>query len=115
MPLEGNVTAKFCSADSVNGKVVLTHIDNKKLDQTVNIPAAKVDEGGYLYKSTPSTKKIVVSDDMVEDVKKVNAVIFTYKIKVPKESVDGVFLTSSCGMSAKVYSHLKANISNKEK
>lgn len=115
LPLEGNVTAKFCSADSVNGKVVLTHIDNKKLDQTVNIPAAKVDEGGYLYKSTPSTKKIVVSDDMVEDVKKVNAVIFTYKIKVPKESVDGVFLTSSCGMSAKVYSHLKANISNKEK
>lgn len=114
LPLEGTVTAKFCKADSVNGNVVLTHLDNKKLDQTVNIPAAKV-ENGYVSKSTPSKKKIVVSDDMVEDIKKINAVDFTYRIKVPKGSVDGVFLTKDCGMKAKVYSHLKANISNKEK
>ncbi|MBO4736040.1 MAG: hypothetical protein J5614_06555, partial [Paludibacteraceae bacterium] len=114
LPLEGTVTAKFCKADSVNGKVVLTHIDNKKLDQTVNIPAAKV-ENGYVSKSTPSKKKIVVSDDMVDDIKKINAVDFTYRIKVPKGSVNGVFLTTDCGMVAKVYSHLKANISNKEK
>ena len=114
LPLEGTVTAKFCKADSVNGKVVLTHIDNMKLDQTVNIPAAQV-ENGYVVKSTPSKKKIVVSDDMIEDIKKINAVDFTYKIKVPKGSVDGVFLTKNCGMTAKIYSHLKANISNKEK
>ena len=114
LPLEGTVTAKFCKADSVNGKLVLTPLNNKKLDQTVNIPAAQV-ENGYVSKSTPSKKKIVVSDDMVEDIKKINAIDFTYKIKVPKGSVDGVFLTTACGMTAKVYSHLKANISNKEK
>lgn len=114
LPLEGTVTAKFCKADSVNGKVVLTHLENMKLDQTVNIPAAKV-ENGYVVKSTPSKKKIVVSDDMIEDIKKINAVDFTYKIKVPKGSVDGVYLSKNCGMTAKVYSHLKANISNKEK
>lgn len=115
LPLEGTVTAKFCRADSVNGKVVLTHIENTKLDQTVKIPAAQIDADGCITKATPSKKKIVVSDDMVEDIKKINAVDFTYKIKVPKGAVDGVVLTKDCGMSAKVYSHLKANISNKEK
>lgn len=115
LPLEGVVTAKFCKADSVNGKVVLTHIENKKLDQTVNIPAAQIDVNGYVTKATPSKKKIKITDDMVDDIKKINAVDFTYRIKVPKGSVNGVVLTKDCGMSAKVYSHLKANISNKEK
>ena len=116
LPLEGTVTAKFCRADSVNGKVVLTHIENKKLDQTVKIPAAQIDaNSGHKISATPSKKKIVVSDDMIEDIKKINAVDFTYKIKVPKGTVNGVVLTKDCGMSAKVYSHLKANISNKEK
>lgn len=116
LPLEGTVTAKFCRADSVNGKVVLTHIENKKLDQTVKIPAAQIDaNSGHIISATPSKKKIVVSDDMIEDIKKINAVDFTYKIKVPKGNVNGVVLTNNCGMSAKVYTHLKANISNKEK
>lgn len=116
LPLEGTVTAKFCRADSVNGKVVLTHIENTKLDQTVKIPAAQIDaNSGHIISATPSKKKIVVSDDMIEDIKKINAVDFTYKIKVPKGTVNGVVLTKDCGMSAKVYSHLKANISNKEK
>lgn len=116
LPLEGTVTAKFCRADSVNGKVVLTHIENTKLDQTVKIPAAQIDaNSGRITNATPSKKKIVVSDDMIEDIKKINAVDFTYKIKVPKGTVNGVVLTKDCGMSAKVYSHLKANISNKEK
>lgn len=116
LPLEGTVTAKFCRADSVNGKVVLTHIENKKLDQTVKIPAAQIDaNSGHIISATPSKKKIVVSDDMIEDIKKINAVDFTYKIKVPKGTVNGVVLTNNCGMSAKVYTHLKANISNKEK
>lgn len=116
LPLEGTVTAKFCRADSVNGKVVLTHIENKKLDQTVKIPAAQIDaNSGHKISATPSKKKIVVSDDMIEDIKKINAVDFTYKIKVPKGTVNGVVLTNNCGMSAKVYTHLKANISNKEK
>ena len=116
LPLEGTVTAKFCRADSVNGKVVLTHIENKKLDQTVKIPAAQIDaNSGHIISATPSKKKIVVSDDMIEDIKKINAVDFTYKIKVPKGTVNGVVLTNDCGMSAKVYTHLKANISNKEK
>ena len=116
LPLEGTVTAKFCRADSVNGKVVLTHIENTKLDQTVKIPAAQIDaNSGHMISATPSKKKIVVSDDMIEDIKKINAVDFTYKIKVPKGTVNGVVLTKDCGMSAKVYSHLKANISNKEK
>lgn len=116
LPLEGVVTAKFCKADTAaNGDVVITHLEDTELDQVVKIPAAKIGNGGYIEKSTPSKKKIVVSDDMVEDIKKINAVDFTYKIKVPKGSVDGVFLTKNCGMSAKVYSHLKANISNKEK
>lgn len=116
LPLEGTVTAKFCRADSVNGKVVLTHIENKKLDQTVKIPAAQIDaNSGHKISATPSKKKIVVSDDMIEDIKKINAVDFTYKIKVPKGTVNGVVLTKDCGMSAKVYTHLKANISNKEK
>ncbi len=114
LPLEGVVTAKFCKADSVNGKVVLTHIENKKLDQTVNIPAAQIDANGYVSKATPSKKKIKITDDMIDDIKKINAVDFTYRIKVPKGSVKGVFLTKDCGMSAKVYSHLKANISNKK-
>ncbi|MBP5524513.1 MAG: hypothetical protein J6Y11_02770 [Paludibacteraceae bacterium] len=116
LPLEGTVTAKFCRADSVNGKVVLTHIENTKLDQTVKIPAAQIDaNSGHIISATPSKKKIVVSDDMIEDIKKINAVDFTYKIKVPKGTVNGVVLTNNCGMSAKVYTHLKANISNKEK
>lgn len=116
LPLEGTVTAKFCRADSVNGKVVLTHIENTKLDQTVKIPAAQIDaNSGHKISATPSKKKIVVSDDMIEDIKKINAVDFTYKIKVPKGTVNGVVLTNNCGMSAKVYTHLKANISNKEK
>jgi hypothetical protein len=116
LPLEGTVTAKFCRADSVNGKVVLTHIENTKLDQTVKIPAAEIDaNSGRITNATPSKKKIVVSDDMIEDIKKINAVDFTYKIKVPKGNVNGVVLTNNCGMSAKVYTHLKANISNKEK
>lgn len=116
LPLEGTVTAKFCRADSVNGKVVLTHIENTKLDQTVKIPAAQIDaNSGHIISATPSKKKIVVSDDMIEDIKKINAVDFTYKIKVPKGTVNGVVLTKDCGMSAKVYTHLKANISNKEK
>ena len=116
LPLEGTVTAKFCRADSVNGKVVLTHIENTKLDQTVKIPAAQIDaNSGRITNATPSKKKIVVSDDMIEDIKKINAVDFTYKIKVPKGTVNGVVLTNNCGMSAKVYTHLKANISNKEK
>ena len=116
LPLEGTVTAKFCRADSVNGKVVLTHIENKKLDQTVKIPAAQIDaNSGHIISATPSKKKIVVSDDMIEDIKKINAVDFTYKIKVPNGTVNGVVLTNNCGMSAKVYTHLKANISNKEK
>ncbi len=115
LPLEGTVTAKFCRADTINGKVILTHLENTKLDQTVKIPAAQISADGYITKATPSKKKIVVSDDMVEDIKKINAVDFTYKIKVPKGAVDGVVLTKDCGMSAKVYSHLKANISNKEK
>lgn len=116
LPLEGTVTAKFCRADSVNGKVVLTHIENTKLDQTVKIPAAQIDaNSGHKISATPSKKKIVVSDDMIEDIKKINAVDFTYKIKVPKGTVNGVVLTKDCGMSAKVYTHLKANISNKEK
>jgi hypothetical protein len=115
LPLEGTVTAKFCRADTINGKVILTHLENTKLDQTVKIPAAQIGADGYITKATPSKKKIVVSDDMVEDIKKINAVDFTYKIKVPKGAVDGVVLTKDCGMSAKVYSHLKANISNKEK
>lgn len=115
LPLEGTVTAKFCRADSVNGKVVLTHIENTKLDQTVKIPAAQIDADGTVMKATPSKKKIKVTDDMVDDIKKINAVDFTYQIKVPKGTVNGVVLTKNCGMSAKVYSHLKANISNKEK
>lgn len=115
LPLEGTVTAKFCRADSVNGKVVLTHIENTKLDQTVKIPAAQIDADGTVMKATPSKKKIKVTDDMVDDIKKINAVDFTYQIKVPKGTVNGVVLTKDCGMSAKVYSHLKANISNKEK
>lgn len=117
LPLEGEVIARFCKADTAaNGDVVLTHLENTKLDQTVKIPAAKIDvNGGYITKATPSKKKINVSDDMVEDIKKINAVDFTYKIKVPKGAVNGIVLTNDCGMSAKVYSHLKANISNKEK
>ena len=115
LPLEGTVIAKFCRADTINGEVVLTHLENTKLDQTVKIPAAKIGTDGWITKATPSKKKIVVSDDMVEDIKKINAVDFTYKINVPKGAVDGVVLTKDCGMSAKVYSHLKANISNKEK
>lgn len=115
LPLEGTVTAKFCRADSVNGKVVLTHIENTKLDQTVKIPAAQIDADGTVMKATPSKKKIKVTDDMVDDIKKINAVDFTYQIKVPKGTVNGVVLTNNCGMSAKVYTHLKANISNKEK
>lgn len=115
LPLEGTVTAKFCRADSVNGTVVLTHIENKKLDQTVKIPAAQIDADGTVMKATPSKKKIKVTDDMVDDIKKINAVDFTYQIKVPKGTVNGVVLTNNCGMSAKVYTHLKANISNKEK
>lgn len=115
LPLEGTVTAKFCRVDSVNGKVVLTHIENTKLDQTVKIPAAQIDADGTVMKATPSKKKIKVTDDMVDDIKKINAVDFTYQIKVPKGTVNGVVLTKNCGMSAKVYSHLKANISNKEK
>ncbi len=117
LPLEGEIIARFCKADTAaNGDVVLTHLENTKLDQTVKIPAAKIDvNGGYITKATPSKKKIKVSDDMVEDIKKINAVDFTYKIKVPKGAVNGIVLTNNCGMSAKVYSHLKANISNKEK
>lgn len=117
LPVEGEIIAKFCKADTAaNGDVVLTHLENTKLDQTVKIPAAKIDvNGGDIAKATPSTKKIKVSDDMIEDIKKINAVDFTYKIKVPKSAVNGVVLTKNCGMSAKVYSHLKANISNKEK
>jgi len=115
LPLEGTVTAKFCRADTINGKVILTHLENTKLDQTVKIPAAQIGADGFITKATPSKKKIIVSDDMVEDIKKINAVDFTYKIKVPKGAVNGIVLTNNCGMSAKVYSHLKANISNKEK
>lgn len=116
LPLEGVVSAKFCKADTAaNGKVTLTHLKNTKLDQTVKIPAAQIDANGYISKATPSKKKIKVTDDMVEDIKKINAVDFTYRIKVPKGSVNGVVLTKNCGMAAKIYSHLKANISNKEK
>ncbi len=114
LPLEAVVTAQFCRADTVNGKVQLTRINNKKLDQTVHIPAAET-KNGFKVKATPSLTKISVSDDMVDDIKRINAVDFTYRIKVPKGSVDGVYLTSDCGMSAKVYGHVKANISNSEK
>lgn len=116
LPLEAVVTAKFCKADTAaNGDVIITHLEDTELDQTVKIPAAQVGDDGLVSKATPSKKKIVLSDDMVEDIKKINAVDFTYKIKVPKGTVDGVFLTNKNGLSAKVYTHLKANISNKEK
>lgn len=116
LPFEAVVNAKFCKADTAaNGDVVITHLEDTELDQVVKIPAAKIGNDGYLQKSTPSKKKIVLSDDMVEDIKKINAVDFTYKIKVPSGTVDGVFLTNKCGLSAKVYTHLKANISKTEK
>lgn len=115
LPLEAVITAKFCKADTLsNGDVKLTRIQNTKLDQTVRIPAAQV-TNGFVTKAKPSVTKIKVSEDMVEDIKKINAVDFTYNIKVPKGSVDGIFLTNDCGMSAKVYGHLKANISKTEK
>lgn len=115
LPLEAEVTAYFCQADTAaNGDVVLTRINNKKLDQKIKIPAATVNELGDVEKSTPSKSKIRLSDDMIEDIKKINAVDFTYKIKVPSGNVNGVFLKNTNGLAAKVYAHLKANISKTE-
>jgi len=114
LPLEALVTAHFCKADTASdGTVKLTRINNKKLDQTVRVPACEISNGGFFTKAKSSLTKISVSEDMVDDIKKINAVDFTYKIKVPEGAVNGVFLTSDCSMAAKVYSHLKANISNK--
>lgn len=115
LPLEAEVKAYFCHADTAaNGDVVLTRINNKKLDQRIKIPAATVNELGDVVKSTPSKSKITLSDDMIEDIKKINAVDFTYKINTPSGNVNGVFLKNTNGLAAKVYAHLKANISKTE-
>lgn len=115
LPLEAEVTAYFCQADTAaNGDVVLTRINNRKLDQKIKISAATVNDLGDVVKSTPSKSKITLSDDMIEDIKKINAVDFTYKIKVPSGNVNGVFLKNTNGLAAKVYAHLKANISKTE-
>ncbi len=116
LPLEGEVIAQFCTADTLaNGDVVLTRINNKKLDQRVKIPAAKVGVNGSVEAATPSKTKISLSDDLIDDIKKINAIDFKYMIKVPAGNhLNGVFLQSDNSLSAKVYAHVKANISKTE-
>lgn len=116
LPLEGEVIAQFCTADTLaNGNVVLNRINNKKLDQKVKIPAAKVGVDGCVQAATPSKTKISLSDDLIDDIKRINAVDFKYTIKVPAGNhLNGVFLQSNNSMSAKVYAHVKANISKTE-
>ncbi len=114
LPLEAVVNARFCKADTAaNGVVTLTEIKNPKLRQSVKIPAAET-TSGFVTKAKSSKTVIKVSDDMVEDIKNINAVDFTYRIKVPDGAVDGIFLTTDCGMAAKVYGHVKANITKTE-
>lgn len=112
LPLEAIVDVKFCNVDSVTNKTkVFTSIG-----QSVKVNSASVVDSRS-GKSIPSKKTISVDDTMLDDIKQINTICFQYKIKVPT-GVDenGVLLTSDCGLSAKAYAHVKANITNsKEK
>lgn len=112
LPLEAVVDVKFCNVDSVTNKTkVFTSIG-----QSVKVNSASVVDSRS-GKSVPTKKTIKIDDTMLDDIKQINTICFQYKIKVPT-GVDenGVLLTSDCGLSAKAYAHVKANITNsKEK
>lgn len=115
LPLEATVYADFCIADTMaNGDVRLTKLENTKLNQVVKLPAAEVFNTNVINPKSSITK-IKVTDDMIDDLKKINAINFRYRVNVPKGNVDGVCLKENSSLSAKVYAHLKANISNIDK
>lgn len=117
LPLECIVNASFCTADTLSdGTVKLIPINNPSLNQSIKVDAASVVDSRR-GKNIPSKSSIRIDSSMLEDIKIIKAVCFTYKIKVPRGvNEQGVYLTTDCGLSAKAYAHVKANVSNsKEK